>query len=161
MSLILRFLTIAAFLAVAGNAYAQQPTAKVIAGCGTAAYAAGSSAPTTQNQVGQACINSVPVEKGAGSLSVTTGSALINTMTVTYGALPTAWSALTITDVGSSDVAVCAQGGTCTCAANGIAATNGTTIKSGGGYVFQWPTIVAATPSIVACSAMTAVDFVF
>ena len=161
MSLFLRLVAVMAFLALASHAQAQAPTARVVPGCGTASYAAGSSAPTTQNQAGQGCFSGVPTESGAGSLSVTTGSALINTMTVTYGALPAAWSALTITNTGASDVAVCVQGGTCTCAGNGIAATNGTTIKSGGGYVFQWANIAVATPSIVSCSTTTAVDFVF
>jgi hypothetical protein len=113
-------------------------------------------------------VPTVPFQQtGAGSLSVTS-SVAINTMTVTWtanglGSVPTKWTNLIPTDHGASDIAVCVQGGTCTCPANGIAATNGITLSAGGGgYQFNWPSIAAATPTIVSCSGLAVpVDFVF
>ncbi len=108
-------------------------------------------------------VPTVPFQQtGAGSLSVTS-SVAINTMKVTYGAVPTTWTNLIVTDNGGSDVAICVQGGTCTCAENTVASTNGTTIKAnGGGYQFNWNNVAAATPSTVSCTGTaTAVEFVF
>jgi hypothetical protein len=99
---------------------------------------------------------------GNGTLSVTTSSALINTMTVATGAtMPNAWTNLTVWNPNSGgNVAVCPLGGTCTCPQNGVAATNGDTIlASGGSWTYILPGTAQATPSIVACSGTPTVEF--
>lgn len=125
----------------------------------------GWSADASYTGTGPLFVTAVPfVQTGAGSLSVSTSTA-INGMTVTAGSLPTKWANLIVIDNGSGDIAVCVQGGTCTCAETSVASTNGITIKSGGASnQFNWAGIapVAATPTIVSCGGSAQpVDFEF
>lgn len=108
---------------------------------------------------------------GQGSLSVTTSSALINTMTVNAnsGALPSALSLLTVRNFGVNDAAICPNmvngGATCTCSGNGstagtIATTNGVRLQAGGGgYGFNFGGRSSAAPTIVSCSGTVTVEF--
>ena len=93
--------------------------------------------------------------RSSGTLSVT-GSAAINTMTRFTGtAFPSAWTNLVVFNPSAvSDIAVCPLGGVCTCAENGIAATNGDTIlKSGGSWTYNFVNAIAiGTPSVVSCT---------
>jgi hypothetical protein len=107
--------------------------------------------------------------KGAGTLSVSSPVA-INTMTITWtanapAAVPGVWTNLTVINNGTGDIAVCAQGGACTCLETTItpASTNGITIKAGGASnSFSWPSVAATTPTIVSCdSSAESVDFQF
>ena len=147
------------FLLLPGVAHAQSVNLYCLTGVSRDGFATWAPAsPTNPCPVASAPF----LQTGAGSLAPTT-SAAINTMTITYGALPVAWTNLVVVDNGSADVAVCVQGGTCTCAENSVASTNGTTIKAGGGgYQFSWNKAAVATPTIVSCTgSATAVDFVF
>lgn len=96
---------------------------------------------------------------GNGGLSLTTVSVLLNTLTVATGAtFPTRFGPLQIRNIGSTDVAICPMGGTCTCPENGVAATNGITVQAQQFASFLFNNIAAATPSIVACSGTPTVE---
>ena len=102
--------------------------------------------------------------KGNGTLSVTTSSVAINTMTVNAlgKPMPGYWNYLNVWNPKSgSDVAVCINGGTCTCPQNGIATTNGDTVlASGGSWLYlPNPPPTQATPTIVACSGTAVIEF--
>lgn len=113
---------------------------------------AGAPLPTTANPV---------YTNGNGSLATSTSSAAINTMTVNAGGtLPAAWNNLIAINIGSTDVALCIKGGTCTCPENGVANTNGITLLAGGGgYSFNLAGTAIGTPTIVACSGTPTVQF--
>lgn len=103
---------------------------------------------------------------GVGALTATTSSATIaslytgnaNSLATWPGAgdaPPYFW----VRNLGTTAVAVCLYGGTCTCAANGVATTNGWTIASAGSLGFSPLRGTSyATPTIVACSSTDAVE---
>lgn len=103
---------------------------------------------------------------GNGSLALTTSSALLSTLTVNAGSspFPPRLDYVTLINVGATDAAFCPNvgtaGATCTCPANGVAATNGITLASGkGGYKFALGGGVASSaPTIVACSGTPTVQ---
>lgn len=105
-----------------------------------------------------------PLFTGNGSLATSTASALINTMTVnsTGGALPSTLAYLVVANNGTTDVAFCAKGGTCTCSGNAVAATNGLTVKAGyAAWQVNLTGVASSTPSIVACSGTPTVEFMW
>lgn len=129
----------------------------------------GNIAPQTQLRT-----NSAPVEAGNplpttgagfvgnGALALTASSVLLNTMTVNSsgGALPSALGTMTVIDYGTTDIAVCPKGGTCTCRENGLAGTNGLTVLAGGGsYGFNLTGVPSSTPTIVGCSGTPSAEF--
>ena len=100
---------------------------------------------------------------GNGTIALTTASTLINTMSVYAGggALPSSITYLVVYNTGTSDLAVCIKGGTCTCPASGAATTAGLTVKAGGGsYPFSIPAGVASSvPTVIACGSSTTAEF--
>lgn len=156
----LRFFAFIALLLVApaiGHAQSQRiPT------CGAATPPPGISAPYMDAN-GNTCVSNSATAAyvGNGSVATSTTSANINTMTVNANgaALPATLSRLIAFNVGSTDAAICVAGGTCTCPANGVATTNGLTLKSGGGYNLALSNVASSTPTIVACSGTPTVQF--
>lgn len=155
----LRFLILAVLMAlpIAANAQSQRiPT------CGAATPPPGISAPYMDAN-GNTCVSSssTAAYSGNGSLATSTSSANVNTMTVNANgaALPSTLSRLIAFNVGATDAAICVGGGTCTCPANGVATTNGLTLKAGGGYNLALSNVASSTPTIVACSGTPTVQF--
>lgn len=106
------------------------------------------------------------ITNGNGSLSATTSSARMNTLTINGSSqtLPAFLSALTVINLGNTDAAFCANnttpGAACTCPANGVAASNGITLPAGkGGYEFNLANVAATSPTVVACSGTTTLQF--
>jgi hypothetical protein len=136
--------------------------------CGTATPPAGNS-PGYMDAAGNVCGSVATVGAnfhGSGSLSVTTSSVLANTMTVSASgaALPANFTTLTVVNNGTTDAAICpnpaSAGAACTCPGNGVAATNGLTLKAGGGgWVSTYAILPAANPTVVACSGTPTLTF--
>lgn len=131
-----------------------------VTACGQGAPGAGAS-PGYQDTTGGACDTSrAPAYVGNGTLTLSTTSALLNTLTASSsaGALPATLSYLEVINLGSVDAAICVNpssaGATCTCPANGVATTNGLTLAAGkGGYILPLAPVSSANPSVVACAA--------
>lgn len=102
------------------------------------------------------------ITNGNGSIAATTSSVQINTLTINGSSqtLPAFLGALTVINVGNVDAAFCpnntTSGATCTCPANGVAASNGITLPAGkGGYAFNLAGLLSTAPTVVACSGTT------
>src|SRR6185503_1444624 len=152
----LLFLVAALLLPAVAHAQSQRiPT------CGSASPPPGISTPYMDAN-GNTCVSSSTTSAyvGNGSLATSTASAAVNTMTVNSSgaALPATLSHLIAFNVGATDAAICVAGGTCTCPANGVAATNGLTLKAGGGYNLTLSGVASSTPTIVACSGTPTVQ---
>ena len=98
---------------------------------------------------------------GNGVMATSTASTAISGMTVsaTGAALPSAFYNLYVINRGTTDVAFCPRGGTCTCPENTVANTDGVTVAAGLSYSFPYSDIVPATATIVACSGTPTVEF--
>ena len=111
--------------------------------------------PASGNPIGAVV---VPAYVGNGALSLTTSSVALNTMTVnsTGGALPSTFGSMVyLKNDGGQDFAFCAKGGTCTCAENTVAVTNGVIIKPTFAYGFNLAGVASSAPTIVSCSGTT------
>jgi hypothetical protein len=103
---------------------------------------------------------------GVGALTATTSSATIASLYTGNANNLASWPGsgdappfFFVRNLGTTGIAVCIYGGTCTCAANGVAATNGVTIPAAAvlGFSPRRGT-PATTPTIVACSSTDAVE---
>jgi hypothetical protein len=103
---------------------------------------------------------------GSGGLIATTTSATVTSLYTgnanNLASWPTSGNAprrITIRNLGTANIAFCPFGGTCTCVENGVAATNGFTIRANGDWLgFTLNNIAYNTPTIVACSGTVKVE---
>lgn len=142
-------LALLAVLCCVGSAQAQQ--AIRIPSCGTASPPAGVS-QLYMDANGNLCVgtSNAPVA-GFGTLSVTSGSALLSTLTAgpNSAAWPTSPRQVYVVNAPASSgtLYVCPKGGTCS-------ASTGIPIAAGGAYGFYQP---ATTMTVVSASTSTAV----
>lgn len=106
---------------------------------------------------------------GVGALTATTSSATVASLYTgnanNIASWPTSGGSTTyapvnfyLRNLGATDAAFCARGGTCTCPENGVAATNGVTLQAGGGFGFILVNVLYSEPTIVSCSGSDVVE---
>lgn len=89
----------------------------------------------------------------SASYALSASVALNTAQLATGSAFPSTWTHFYVSNPGATDIAVCTQGGTCTCPETAIAATNGITVPAGVvNYPFNGNGTAVDNPTWASCS---------